>query len=134
MNKYLAAVENKHPIIITDEEINKLNMKVDEKRLPSSLELNFIIRKNNNGENLLYLGPNIGSSAAGKTFGRFSYLGDEFSEVLDEVGRELKESEIDQVELCFVPSNIRRRMLPVSIHRESITFQCLLIHIIRTMN
>ncbi|WP_161513265.1 lantibiotic dehydratase [Bacillus sp. AIIW2] len=107
MNKYLAAVENKHPIIITDEEINKLNMKVDEKRLPSSLELNFIIRKNNNGENLLYLGPNIGSSAAGKTFGRFSYLGDEFSEVLDEVGRELKESEIDQVELCFVPSNIR---------------------------
>ncbi|WP_163582614.1 lantibiotic dehydratase [Gracilibacillus saliphilus] len=107
MDKYLAAVENKHPIVITDEEINKLKLKVDEERLPSSLELNFIIRKDEKSENLFYLGPNMGSSAAGKTFGRFSYLNHEFSEVLEEIGSELKEKEIDQVELSFIPSNVR---------------------------
>lgn len=107
IDKYLTAIKTNQPIVITDEDINKLNLKVNEQKLPSSLELNFIPRQNAKGENLFYLGPNIGSPAAGKTFGRFSHLNSEFSEVLKEINLNLKEKDIDQVELSFIPSAVR---------------------------
>ncbi len=107
IDKYLTAIKTNQSIVITDEDINKLKLKVNEQKLPSSLELNFIPRQNVKGENLFYLGPNIGSPAAGKTFGRFSHLNDKFSEVLEEISLNLKEKDIDQVELSFIPSAVR---------------------------
>jgi thiopeptide-type bacteriocin biosynthesis protein len=107
MDKYLSAIENKHPIVIRDEEIDRLKLKVEEENLPDSLELNFIIRKNESGENRLFLGPNVGSPEAGKTFGRFSYMTDSFTKVLEEIETEFDETETDQVELSFMPSHIR---------------------------
>ncbi|MDE5415301.1 lantibiotic dehydratase [Alkalihalobacterium chitinilyticum] len=107
MDKYLDAIENKHPIVITEEELDEIGLKVDEDHLPNSLELNFILRKDNCGENLLYLGPNIGSSEAGKTFGRFSYMMNGCQDVLEEIEKELADPDVDDVELSFIPSHIR---------------------------
>ncbi|MDG0949136.1 lantibiotic dehydratase [Bacillus paranthracis] len=107
MDKYLSAIENKQPIVIKDEEINRLKLKIEEGDLPNSLELNFIIRKNESGENRLFLGPNVGSPEAGKTFGRFSYMADSFTKVLEEIETKLDETKTDRVELSFIPTHIR---------------------------
>ncbi|MGO0263767.1 lantibiotic dehydratase [Priestia aryabhattai] len=107
MDKYLAAIENKQPIILKNEEIERLDLEIDEEKLPTSLELNFIIRKTKENENLLFLGPNIGSYEAGKTFGRFSYMSSSFTNFLEEIDKELKDDKIANTELSFIPSHMR---------------------------
>jgi len=69
---------------------------------PDSAEISFIV-KENAGKQTLYLGPNLGSVSAGKMFGRFGHMSDEYDVLLDELG----DSEPDICEISMIPKNIR---------------------------
>lgn len=125
-DKYLRAIKNKTSIKIIDKEINSLELeKYSYYDIPDSLEMNIIVKaksKENISKNNFkyYLGPNLGSSHAGKSFGRFSYMmnGEEkLFEILNEKNISLKNSD-DYVscELVYLPNDVRNANVTRNIH------------------
>ncbi|MSS62727.1 lantibiotic dehydratase [Velocimicrobium porci] len=110
LDKYVEALENNCPIEITEEEIEKYcDYHVDTSEVPVSLELYFIVKQYQD-EMKLYLAPSVGATTAGKTFGRFCDLSNDFIGVLETIYEKEKELREDTVELCelnFLPDSIR---------------------------
>ena len=108
MNLYLEAIQNKKNIVIDENEIKKLNISnLSVPNIPDNLELNFFI-KNDGKKNLYHLGPNIGSNMAGKTFGRFSYLSNQHSELIKKFNEtSCIDESITTCEISYVPKSIR---------------------------
>ena len=77
-------------------------LKIDDSNSLESFELNFNIKKVNDNIKL-YLGPNIGSGQAGRSFGRFHAL----NEPLRSTIKKLSTQNSMNVELSFVPRQIR---------------------------
>ena len=81
INKVIQSLLNKEEeVVITDEDINSLGNKnitdFTKSELPKSLEINALISAESaeavdNGDFKIFIGPNVGSNVAGKTFGRF---------------------------------------------------------------
>lgn len=76
--------------------------KIDENNSLDSFELNFNIKKINN-DIKLYLGANIGSGQAGRSFGRFYTLSEQVRETI----KKLNQKNCMNVELSFVPKQVR---------------------------
>ncbi|MGF7534232.1 lantibiotic dehydratase [Bacillus mexicanus] len=110
MKKYFESVRKKAPIQLNDETFHNIcNATVSDEEIPLSLELNFFV-KSRNGKVMLYLGPNVGSTRAGKTFGRFSYMSDSISGVIETLHnkeKELTEKHSKVCELSLVPNQVR---------------------------
>ena len=110
LNKYESAITNKTSITLEQDEIEgilKREIKTDE--VPISLELYFQLKKKNDELNLC-LGPNCGSFVAGKTFGRFSTISDEFADMLEDINKEERRLRDDNIEMCeigFLPAPAR---------------------------
>ena len=110
LNKYESAITNKTSITLEQDEIEgilKREIKTDE--VPISLELYFQLKKRNDELNLC-LGPNCGSLVAGKTFGRFSTISDEFADMLEDINKEERRLRDDNIEMCeigFLPAPAR---------------------------
>ncbi|MHC5268498.1 lantibiotic dehydratase [Enterococcus sp. LJL98] len=107
INKYIQAITMNSSIKINFKEISLYIGKNMDKVLPKNLELNFFIKENEN-KKTFYLGPNIGSNKAGKTFGRFAYFSNRFSEVIKEFDNQFSISSNEEVcELVYLPKNVR---------------------------
>ncbi|YCI27392.1 lantibiotic dehydratase [Paenibacillus sp. Z6-24] len=108
--KYVGAVQNNHPIQLTKKELVKyIGEQPAAEQIPVSLELNFLLRLKN-GQPLIYLGPNVGSRHAGKTFGRFSHLSDEINDILYRIYEQeirIRNNTGQLCELSFVPNQLR---------------------------
>lgn len=113
--KVIKAINNKeNAVSITDEDIEQVSIEnLDFKNIPKSLELNVYVKANSqedidNGNYELFLGPNIGSDSAGKTFGRFSdILSKQVNNKINEINElEKKELGEDKVfaQLIFAPN------------------------------
>ena len=105
--KYIDAVINNKCIEITEEELKEYySLEVNRTEVPTSLEL-CLIPKKKNGNLQFYLANLIGASHAGKTFGRFSYLSNEFEtlvKAIDQKEREILPSEIKLCDINFLPA------------------------------
>lgn len=106
LEKYSEAIKSNSYIQLDDNEITFLESKIESCNLPESLELNFIVKMIDN-EKIFYLGPNIGSAMAGKTFGRFGYMSSKYSNVLDDISSLLSRENECRCELSFIPSTVR---------------------------
>lgn len=112
LEKYSQAIKSNSYIQLDDDEISFLEDKFEYDKFPESLELNFIV-KYINDKKVFYLGPNVGSIMAGKTFGRFSYMSDKHSGVLNNIKNALDKNKEDNLsdevkcELSFVPSMVK---------------------------
>ncbi|MCY8545956.1 lantibiotic dehydratase [Bacillus vallismortis] len=110
LRKYFESVRKKAPIQLNDETFHSIcNATISDEEIPLSLELNFFV-KLRNGKVMLYLGPNVGSTRAGKTFGRFSYMSDSISGVIEALHnkeKELTEKHSKVCELSIVPNQVR---------------------------
>ncbi|WPC44135.1 lantibiotic dehydratase [Clostridium sp. JS66] len=81
VNKVMEALLNKEQeVIITDEDIDNIDNKplteFTKSQMPKSLEINALISAKSEeaidkGDFKVFIGPNVGSNRAGKTFGRF---------------------------------------------------------------
>ncbi len=108
---YMEAVQKGTPIEWTRQHFEPhFHAESNASEIPVSLELNFLLRMRD-GQPLLYLGPNIGSRQAGKTFGRFAHLSSGMHTVLDHIHREehrVRGQQAEQMcELSFIPHQIR---------------------------
>lgn len=110
MRKYFESVRKKAPIQLDDETFHRIcNSEIADEEIPLSFELNFFV-KLRNGRVKLYLGPNVGSTRAGKTFGRFSHMSDSISEIIKTLHnkeKELTECNTKVCELSIVPNQTR---------------------------
>ncbi|MHC5562284.1 lantibiotic dehydratase [Bacillus spizizenii] len=110
MRKYFESVRKKAPIQLDDETFHRIcNSEIADEEIPLSFELNFFV-KLRNGRVMLYLGPNVGSTRAGKTFGRFSHMSDSISDIIKTLHnkeKELTESNAKVCELSIVPNQTR---------------------------
>lgn len=108
--KYLDAVINDKSIEIKEEELKEYySLEVSEAEVPTSLEL-CLIPKKRNGSLQFYLGNLIGASHAGKTFGRFSYLSNEFEKIVKAIDKKERELLPTGTKLCdinFLPAKTR---------------------------
>lgn len=108
--KYFEAVKNNTPIELCEGELKEYyDIEIDNQEVPVSLEMNFIV-KERDGDIKLYLGSNIGSASAGKTFGRFSHVSNEFREIIRDLNlkeKEIKNKNSNLCELSYIPNNIR---------------------------
>ena len=110
-DKYEEAIRNNKPIEINDDlfDIDSDEDKLKKYEFPNSMEINLICKKDNN--NLLYyLGPNIGSTGAGKTFGRFSHLNLGYQDICNKINEIEKKNMPDDTIICelsYIPKNIR---------------------------
>ncbi|WPC43329.1 lantibiotic dehydratase [Clostridium sp. JS66] len=115
--KYYQAVHNNTYIEIKDDEINSLDLKeVNVDEMPLSLDLNFMLTSSSQksfeqGEYELNLGPNIGASSAGRTFGRFTHILAEekglFKEIDDKERALLNDENTEFCEIVYLPNTIR---------------------------
>ncbi|WP_322923692.1 lantibiotic dehydratase [Paenibacillus campi] len=108
---YTEAVQQGTPIEWTRQQFaNHVHIEPDHSEVPVSLELNFLLRMRD-GQPLLYVGPNIGSRQAGKTFGRFAHLSSSIHTVLEQIHSHehtLRSQHDEQMcELSFIPHQIR---------------------------
>lgn len=110
LEKYEMAVAEGRDIIIDMEEIKQfLDCSVKVGEVPVSLELYFML-KQKDGKICMSLSPNCGSFVAGKTFGRFSVLSEEFADILKKCNceeRKIRDEEVELCEISFLPSPIR---------------------------
>ena len=109
-DKYNKAIMNGTSIVITDDIFNLSSSDTKAiKEYPLSMEINLICKKVN-GVKTYYLGPNIGSTAAGKTFGRFTHLEESYQTLCSEIDS-LEEEAIDKdtviCELSYIPQRTR---------------------------
>lgn len=111
-SKYVdALLNNKDTIEIDDLELEKLNLNSNRfDHIPDSLEINLFL-KMHDGKKVYYLGPNLGSIAAGKSFGRFSYMCDKSDEFFETLNKSYKNILNDDnyilCELSYLSKNIR---------------------------
>ncbi|MGT2784958.1 lantibiotic dehydratase [Streptococcus merionis] len=98
--KYEDALLNGSGIEFSSRDLD--DFEIDQNNSLESFELNFNIKKLNNDVKL-YLGANIGSGQAGRSFGRFYTL----SERLRTTIKKLNQQNCMNVELSFVPKQIR---------------------------
>lgn len=123
--KYIDAIKNKKSIVINDKEIKNLQLpEYSYDEAPNSLELNLMIKSNSkeNEQNNLkyYIGPNLGSNYAGKSFGRFSYMMQDEKNCFSTVAK----SELDifgqnnyiTCELVYLPNKVRVSNVSRNIH------------------
>lgn len=106
LERYSQAVKSNSCIQLDEDQLNLLEDDIKNGTFPDSLELN-IIPKVKNGEKLLYLGPNVGSAKAGKTFGRFGYLSSTYSKAINDMSISIPKEDEIKCELSFIPSSIR---------------------------
>ncbi|MBU8572317.1 lantibiotic dehydratase [Bacillus subtilis] len=110
MKKYFESVRKKAPIQLHDETFHRIcNYEIADEEIPVSFELNFFV-KLRNGRVMLYLGPNVGSTRAGKTFGRFTHLSDSINAVIKNIHnkeKELSDKNKKICELSIVPNQVR---------------------------
>jgi len=126
IEKYLHAIKiNSRSIIITDNEISNLELrKIDCENIPDSLEVNILVKnkseKDDNEDLQYYIGPNLGSTNAGKSFGRFSHImskSKEFFQLLNERNIELSDNdEYVTCEVSYLPSEVRNANVTRNIH------------------
>lgn len=98
--KYEAALLNGGNIEFYSKDLDDFEM--EQSNSLESFELNFNVKKINNDVKL-YLGANIGSGQAGRSFGRFYAL----SETVRETIKNLNQQNNTNVELSFVPKQVR---------------------------
>lgn len=78
-------------VVLSKKDIDALNLyKIEDERLPESLELNLLLGEKSTGEYSLWIGPNWGSGKLGKMYGRFSDLYDE--ETIEKISSDIKRS------------------------------------------
>ncbi|WP_238353917.1 lantibiotic dehydratase [Paenibacillus sp. 23TSA30-6] len=110
LEKYYAAVRSHGAIELHENELRQYyDPEIDHCEIPVSLELNFFI-KSCNQKMVLYMGPNVGSTVAGKTFGRFSHLSKEITEIIKDLNdkeKVIRNGNCKLCELSFVPNQIR---------------------------
>ncbi|MDR1567768.1 MAG: lantibiotic dehydratase [Streptococcaceae bacterium] len=107
MDKYIQSVKMNTSITFNFKEISSYVEPKKNKITPKNLELNFFVKEFENKKKF-YLGPNIGASKAGKTFGRFAYFSNQFLEVIKEFDHQFSASSNEEVcELVYLPKNIR---------------------------
>lgn len=107
LNKYIQSIKLNTSITLDFEDISSYIEKKENKIIPKSLELNFFVKEFENKKKF-YLGPNIGSNKAGKTFGRFAYFSNQYLEVIKEFDNQFNASSKEEVyELVYLPKNIR---------------------------
>lgn len=98
--KYEEALLNGGNIEFNSKDLDDL--KIDKNNSSDSFELNFNIKKINNDVKL-YLGANIGSGQAGRSFGRFYTLSEQIRKTI----KNLNQKNCMNVELSFVPKQVR---------------------------
>ncbi|HBI1770653.1 TPA: lantibiotic dehydratase [Enterococcus faecalis] len=107
MDKYIQSIKMNTSITFNFKEISSYVEQKKNKIVPKNLELNFIVKEFENKKKF-YLGPNIGSNKAGKTFGRFAYFSNQFLEVITEFDHQFSELSKEEIcELVYLPKNIR---------------------------
>lgn len=107
INKYIRAIKMNTSITLDGREISSYIENKRNERVPKNLELNFLVKEFGNKKKF-YLGPNVGSNKAGKTFGRFAYFSKQFLEVMKEFDDQFIASSKEEVyELVYLPKNIR---------------------------
>lgn len=107
LNKYILALQNRSSIDISEDDFPNIEQVISDKGIPKSLEINFTLRQDFNNDLLLYLGSNVGSSKAGKTFGRFCHFHDKCQDTIKEIQKQEKENFRDSVELSFLSGHTR---------------------------
>ncbi|MED0679095.1 lantibiotic dehydratase [Aneurinibacillus thermoaerophilus] len=128
-NKYVQAVKDNKSITIIDEEIKELGLDdYDYNSIPDSLDINVIMKcdskedfDNNNFK--YYLGPNLGSTHAGKSFGRFSYMMEGEQKLFETLNEEILELNNDfddyvTCEIVYLPNETRNANVTRNIHNS----------------
>lgn len=124
-DKYIDAIKNNKSIVIKDKEIKKLKLlEYSYDEAPNSLELNLIVKssckENREGKFKYYIGPNLGSNYAGKSFGRFSYMMQDekvcFSDVAKNELNIHSSNNYITCELVYLPSKVRISNVSRNIH------------------
>lgn len=91
IGKYVEAINKRSSIKLLDEDVEKLGLSYNYHNIPDSLEMNIIIKNDvANKKYQYYLGPNLGSTMAGKTFGRFAHLIENDREFFQNINNEFK--------------------------------------------
>ena len=126
--KYLYAIKNKeNSIVIKDSEVMELEIEdIAYESIPDSLEVNIIVKSEaskDNKMNLKYhIGPNLGSTAAGKSFGRFSHIMDSSSDFFKSLNNEIKNlknmDEYVTCEISYLPNEVRNANVTRNIHKS----------------
>ncbi|WP_415674420.1 lantibiotic dehydratase, partial [Vagococcus fessus] len=111
MKKYIEAIKMNTSISLSLKEItlylNVNNEEQNDEILTKNLELNFLIKTVKKNKKF-YLGTNIGSIKAGKSFGRFSYFSDSFLGFMKECDSQFKNISTEDVcELVYFPKDVR---------------------------
>ena len=126
--KYLYAIKNKeNSIVIKDNEVKDLEIEeINYENIPDSLEVNIIIKSQTNENNDISLkyniGPNLGSTSAGKSFGRFSHMMDNPSNFFKSLNAEIKNlknmDEYVTCEISYLPNEVRNANVTRNIHES----------------
>lgn len=109
--KYIRACKKGGPILLDHQMVEALELddEVQDEDLPMSLEINFLC-KEVEGEKRYYLGPNVGSNGAGKTFGRFAHISQEFFDICEQLNQKEEKLQSPQevfCELMYIPQKMR---------------------------
>lgn len=128
IEKYLYAIKNKqNSIVIKDNEIKELEIEeISYENIPDSLEVNIIMKGQVNEYNSTdfryYIGPNLGSTSAGKSFGRFSHMMDNSSDFFKSLNDEIKKlknsDEYVTCEISYLPNEVRNANVTRNIHES----------------
>ncbi|MCR3758630.1 lantibiotic dehydratase [Clostridium felsineum] len=108
LEKYFEAVKTNSYIQLDDSDLTFLEVDGNDNfdDFPNSFELNFI-PKIKDGKKVLYLGPNVGSTMAKKTFGRFGYFSSDYLKAINDMSDLITNKNEARCELSFIPSSIR---------------------------
>lgn len=126
--KYLYAIKNKeNSIVIKDNEVKELEIEeISYESIPDSLEVNIIVKAETSEDNKMnlkyHIGPNLGSTAAGKSFGRFSHMMDNPSDFFKSLNDEIKNlkntDEYVTCEISYLPNEVRNANVTRNIHES----------------
>lgn len=127
--KYLYAIKNKeNSIVIKDNEVKDLEIEeISYENIPDSLEVNIIVKAETSEDNKMnfkyHIGPNLGSTAAGKSFGRFSHMMDNPSDFFKSLNDEIKNlknmDEYVTCEISYLPNEVRNANVTRNIHESN---------------
>lgn len=127
--KYLYAIKNKeNSIVIKDNEVKELEIEeISYENIPDSLEVNIIVEAETSEDNKMnlkyHIGPNLGSTAAGKSFGRFSHMMDNPSDFFKSLNDEIKNlknmDEYVTCEISYLPNEVRNANVTRNIHESN---------------
>ncbi|KIO68335.1 hypothetical protein B4064_0974 [Caldibacillus thermoamylovorans] len=129
LQKYVEAVKDKKSIMITDDEIKELGLDdYNYNSIPDSLDMNIIVKCNSDqdiADNRFtyYLGPNLGATHAGKSFGRFAYMMDGEEKLFETLNEEILNLNDDSdeyvtCEIVYMPNETRNANVTRNIHHS----------------